>query len=185
MSAALWKKIQSFLGITADGVPGDQTANAVAAKLGLISQVPTFDSRSEANIATLVPGAQAKAREWLVRCRAEGINVKVICGLRTYDEQAELYAQGRTKPGSKVTNAMPGYSWHNFGVAWDFVVFDANGQPQWDSPLMDRCGEIGEELGLEWGGRWKSPKDKPHLHLKTGVTLAEARQRVKDGKPVA
>jgi hypothetical protein len=50
---------------------------------------------------------------------------------------------------------------------------------------MDRCGEIGEELGLEWGGRWKSPKDKPHLHLKTGVTLAEARQRVKDGKPVA
>jgi peptidoglycan L-alanyl-D-glutamate endopeptidase CwlK len=134
MSAALWKKIQSVLGITADGVPGDQTANAVAAKFGLISQVPIFDSRSEANIATLVPGAQAKAREWLVRCRAEGINVKVICGLRTYAEQAELYAQGRTKPGSKVTNAMPGYSWHNFGVAWDFVVFDANGQPQWDSP---------------------------------------------------
>ena len=53
--------------------------------------------------------------------------MKVICGTRTYDEQAELYAQGRTKPGPKVTNSPPGYSWHNFGVAWDFVVFDATG----------------------------------------------------------
>ena len=182
MSAALWKKIQSFLGITADGVPGDQTVKAVAAKFGLISQVPTFDSRSEANIATLVPGAQAKAREWLVRCRAEGINVKVICGLRTYDEQAELYAQGRTKPGSKVTNAMPGYSWHNFGVAWDFVVFDAKGQPQWESPLMARCGKIAESLGLEWGGSWKGFKDTLHIQLRMDCTLAEARQRMQDGK---
>jgi peptidoglycan L-alanyl-D-glutamate endopeptidase CwlK len=185
MSALLWKKIQSFLRIIADGIPGDQTAYAVAAKLGLISQAPTFDSRSESNISTLVPSAQAKAREWLVRCRAEGINVKVICGLRNYEEQAELYAHGRTKPGPKVTNAMPGYSWHNFGVAWDFVVFDANGQPLWDSPLMERCGVIGEELGLEWGGRWKSPEDKPHLQLKTGLTLAQARQLQKNGERIA
>ena len=184
MSRALWKKIQSFLGIAADGVPGDQTANAVATKLGIVQPLSTFDARSEKNIATLVPPAQAKAREWLTRCRAEGINVKVICGLRTYAEQAELYAKGRTAPGPKVTNARPGYSWHNFGVAWDFVVFDTNGQPLWDSPLMDRCGVIGEGLGLEWGGRWKAV-DKPHLQLKTGLTLAEARQRVKDGKQIA
>jgi peptidoglycan L-alanyl-D-glutamate endopeptidase CwlK len=136
-------------------------------------------------MATLAPSAQAKAREWLAKCRAEGINVKVICGLRSYDEQAGLYAQGRTKPGPKVTNAMPGYSWHNFGVAWDFVVFDTNGRPQWESPLMERCGLIGEELGLEWGGRWKSPQDTPHLQLKTGITLAEARRRRKNGEQIA
>ena len=184
MSKALWKRIQSLLGIAADGVPGNQTADAVAAKLGLTPPAPTFDARSEKNIATLLPAAQAKAREWLARCRAEGINVKVICGTRTYAEQAALYAQGRTKPGSKVTNAQPGHSWHNFGVAWDFVVFDEGGQPLWDSPLMDRCGKIGEELGLEWGGRWKF-QDKPHLQLKTSLTLAQARQRVADGKPLA
>ena len=184
MSKALWKRIQSFLGIAADGIPGPQTAGAVAGKLGLNAPAPTFDARSEKNIATLVPAAQAKAREWLQRCRAEGINVKVICGTRTYEEQAALYAKGRTAPGPKVTNAQPGHSWHNFGVAWDFVVFDAAGQPLWDSPLMDRCGAIGEELGLEWGGRWKF-QDKPHLQLKTGLTLAQARQRVDAGKPVA
>ena len=103
---------------------------------------------------------------------------------RALGRRAALYAQGRTKPGAKVTNAQPGYSWHNFGVAWDLVVFDEGGQPLWDSPLMDRCGVFGEGLGLEWGGRWKF-QDKPHLQLKTGLTLAQARQRVADGKPVA
>ena len=183
MSKALWKKIQSLLGIAADGIPGNQTANAVATKLGLNAPPPAFDARSEKNIATLLPAAQAKAREWLTRCRAEGINVKVIEGTRSYEEQAALYAQGRTKPGAKVTNAQPGYSWHNFGVAWDFVVFDEGGQPLWDSQLMDRCGALGEALGLEWGGSWKF-QDKPHLQLKTGLTLAQARQRVAAGKPV-
>jgi len=192
MSATLWKTIQSSLGITADGIPGPKTAEAVANKLGITPapavSVPadtTFDARSEEKIATLIPRAREAARQWLARCLAEGINVKVICGLRTYQEQDELYAQGRIKPGPKVTNARAGFSWHNFGVAWDFVVFDAHGQPQWDSTQMKRCGEIGEELGLEWGGRWTSPQDTPHLQLKTGLTLAEARQRVKEGKSVA
>lgn len=184
MSTALWKEIQSFVGVIADGIPGPITAGAVAAKLGLTRPDPTFDARSEKNIATLVPRAQAKAREWLTRCRAEGIAVKVICGTRSNAEQAALYAKGRTAPGPKVTNAKPGYSWHNFGVAWDFVVFDPDGQPLWDSPLMDRCGKIGEDLGLQWGGRWKGFVDKAHLQLKLGISLAEARRRVADGKRI-
>ncbi len=62
MSKALWKRIQSFLGIAADGIPGPQTAGAVAAAWAQ-RPGPTFDARSEKNIATLVPAAQAKARE--------------------------------------------------------------------------------------------------------------------------
>lgn len=192
MSKSLWKKIQAFVGVTADGIPGPITARAIVDRLGIgTPQLPKnpdtleFDPRSEKNLATLVPNAQRKAREWLRKCREAGINVKVICGTRTYEEQAELYAKGRTKPGKKVTKARPGYSWHNFGVAWDFVVFDEKGQPLWESPLMDRCGRIGEDLGLEWGGSWKRFVDKPHLQLAMGITLAEARERVKDGRTVA
>jgi len=192
MSKTLWKKIQAFLGVAADGIPGPITAGAIADRLGIGTPKPApnppateFDKRSEKNLATLVPNAQRKARAWLRKCHESGINVKIICGTRTYEEQAALYAKGRTAPGKKVTNARPGYSWHNFGVAWDFVVFDAKGQPVWDSPLMDRCGKIGEELGLEWGGSWKRFVDKPHLQLKMGISLTEARQRVKDGKAVA
>ena len=142
----------------------------------------TIDSRSAANIATLTTKARAIAAAWLLKCLAEGINVKIIAGTRNYAEQAKLYAKGRTEPGPKVTNARPGYSWHNFGVAWDFVVFDAKGQPLWESPLMERCGRIGEAMGLEWGGSWKSFQDTPHLQVKTGCTLAEARQRMAVGK---
>ena len=141
-----------------------------------------IDPRSAANIATLIPAAQAKAREWLLKCLEAGINVKIIAGTRTYQEQAALYAKGRTTAGPKVTNARAGYSWHNFGVGWDFVVFDAKGQPQWESPLMEKCGRIAESLGLEWGGHWTGFQDTPHIQVKTGCTLAEARQRVKDGK---
>ncbi|MGA0846564.1 MAG: M15 family metallopeptidase [Luteolibacter sp.] len=131
-----------------------------------------------------MPKAQEIAREWLSLCRAEGIHVKVISGHRSFEEQADLYAKGRTKAGQKVTNAKPGHSWHNFGVAWDFVVFDDADQPLWNSPFMTRCGEIGEALGLEWGGRWKKLKDTPHLQLMTGITLAEARKRRKAGLPI-
>jgi peptidoglycan L-alanyl-D-glutamate endopeptidase CwlK len=186
MSALLWTRIQESLGITADGIPGPRTAQAVAARLGIDAATPApipsggpLDPRSDANIATLRKTTQAKAREWLAACRAEGINVKIITGTRTYQEQDALFAQGRSKPGPKVTNAPAGYSWHNFGVGWDFVVFDTNGQPQWESPLMERCGQIAESLGLEWGGRWTSPEDTPHIQLKPGCTLADARQRVK------
>lgn len=189
MSATLWTSIQEFLEITADGIPGNQTAQAVAAKLGIVSATPvsdpsgiTIDPRSAANIATLRLDAQTNAREWLLKCLEAGINVKIISGSRTYQEQAALYAKGRTAPGPKVTNARPGYSWHNFGVAWDFVVFDAKGEPMWESPLMERCGQIAETLGLEWGGGWRSFRDIPHVQIKTGCSLAEARQRVKDGK---
>jgi peptidoglycan L-alanyl-D-glutamate endopeptidase CwlK len=190
MSTALWAKIQASVGVTADGIPGNITAQAVAKRLGIDKETPrptpsvpaTIDPRSAANIATLLPYAQSKAREWLLKCLEAGINVKIITGTRSYKEQDALYAQGRTAPGRKVTNARAGYSWHNFGVAWDFVVFDANGQPQWESPLMEKCGKIAESLGHEWGGRWTSPQDTPHVTVKMGCTLADARQRVKEGK---
>lgn len=42
--SAKWKQIQRFLGIAADGIPGDQTADAVAAKLGLRWDHPAISS---------------------------------------------------------------------------------------------------------------------------------------------
>lgn len=188
---ALWRTIQTFLGPAAgkpDGLPGWKTANAVADALHARATGETapadpgqrFDERSERNIATLRPEAQRKAREWMRECLDEGINLRIIAGTRTFAEQDRLYAQGRTAPGPKVTNARAGQSWHNFGVAWDFVVFDAAGQPQWDHPGMDRAGEIGEALGLEWGGRWKFV-DKPHLQVRTGMSIADAIRKWPNG----
>lgn len=116
------------------------------------------------------------ATEHLRRLAAEGLNFKVTSGTRTMSEQAALYAQGRTAKGARVTNARPGQSWHNFGVAYDLTLFSGK-NPVWESPKYLRAGEIGEDLGLEWGHRWKTFKDTPHFQRPLGVTLAEARSK--------
>lgn len=144
----------------------------------------TFDERTERNIKTLLPAAQDKARDFMEALQAAGINAKIISGHRTYAEQGELYAQGRTKPGSIVTNAKPGYSNHNFGVAWDIGIFTEEGKYLPESPLYAKAGAIGKAMGLAWGGDWKSFPDRPHFEVPTGLTLAQMRQRVAEGIPI-
>lgn len=46
-----------------------------------------------------------------------------ISGLRSFEDQAKLYACGRTHPGSIVTQAGPGLSFHNYGLASDWDYF--------------------------------------------------------------
>ncbi|MNW16816.1 hypothetical protein D3C71_2157980 [compost metagenome] len=52
-------------------------------------------------------------------------------------------------------------------------------------------GVLGQELGLEWGGNWKTVVDQPHFQLRpawaTGTEsemLAELRKRVAEGRPL-
>ena len=42
--SAKWKQIQRFVEVEADGIPGDQTADAIAAKLGLCWDHPAISS---------------------------------------------------------------------------------------------------------------------------------------------
>lgn len=123
------------------------------------------DPRSEKAIATLHERMKPKARDLVRRAAAEGIEIRITSGTRTYDEQDELYAQGRTKPGKIVTKARAGQSNHNFGIAIDVTIFK-DGQPVWESPRYKRVGEIGEAIGFEWGGRWATIKDEPHFELR-------------------
>lgn len=121
------------------------------------------------------PALQEKAERLLEDCRKKGILIKIGETLRTAEEQDELYAQGRTKPGSIVTNARGASysSMHQWGVAFDFYLsmdVDGDGKASDDAfndstGLFKKVGEIGKELGLEWGGDWKSITDKPHFQL--------------------
>jgi len=117
-----------------------------------------------------------KAQQFVELAQAEGIEILVTSTLRTFEEQAELFATDRTKPGEKVTNAEPGKSWHNFGLAFDVVPL-VNGKAVWDSPFWNRIGELGEKAGLVWGGDIQSFKDKPHFEFHPNLTLAQANQR--------
>lgn len=121
------------------------------------------DPRSEKNLATVQPQLQKLGRELLRRLAAEGLTFKITSGNRTQAEQDALYAQGRTKPGPVVTWTRK--SRHIGGRAIDITLFQGK-NPVWESKHYKRAGEIGEELGLLWGGRWKTP-DQPHFELPT------------------
>jgi peptidoglycan L-alanyl-D-glutamate endopeptidase CwlK len=141
-----------------------------------------IDERSAKNIATLHPSLQPLATKLIETAVAQGITAKVISGLRSYQEQNELYAQGRTKPGKIVTKAKGGQSWHNFGTAFDIGIFSDDGKKYYgESPHYKTCGKIGESIGLEWGGAWKSFKDEPHFQLKLGLTISQLHNRKMSG----
>jgi peptidoglycan L-alanyl-D-glutamate endopeptidase CwlK len=143
------------------------------------------DDRSEKNIRTLKPEVQPLARKLIETAVAQDIHVKVIGGSRTYEQQNELYAQGRSKPGQIVTKARGGQSWHNFGMAFDIGIFSADGKKYYgEHKDYARCGQIGESLGLEWGGRWEFV-DEPHFQYNPkGHSLAAVRKKHESGEDI-
>lgn len=97
--------------------------------------------------------------------------LRVTQGLRDWKAQATLFAQGRTTPGAIVTDAPPGYSWHEFGLAFDLAPITALG-PDWntDHPIWKQIIIAGEALGLYSGshfgeGSIKPRPDDPHFQL--------------------
>lgn len=103
------------------------------------------------------------ACELLARCIEAGIMVMIVDTLRTPEQQA--------------ANIRNGVSWttksrHLTGDAIDICPFDTwalHGvdKLQWaDDPTWTRIGEIGERLGLIWGGRW-TQKDLGHFERRS------------------
>ena len=126
------------------------------------------------DITKLHPRLQAKFKLLQKKCAQEGIKIRATECLRTAKEQDALYAKGRTAPGPKVTNASgkDAKSMHQWGVAVDIVIDmdtdkdgDVDIRDLYNAKLLNVVGKIGESIGLEWGGSWKSIVDKPHFQL--------------------
>jgi len=139
------------------------------------------------------------------------ITGKAICRfaytLRTFKEQNDLYAIGRTKlfdeKGRRlgiVTKAKGGQSYHNYGLALDIVLLkdtDGNGtfeSASWETAIdFDKDGQadwmeivgIFKRYGWEWGGDWKF-KDLPHFQYTFGQSIAQLQRAAKDsnGYPI-
>ena len=190
--------VQKKLGVQVDGRAGTETWGAIYAHIVKptvqgeppAEAIEEVDARSEKKIATLLPEVQPIARALVQKAAQNGIQIKIISGLRSYAEQDELYAQGRTKPGSIVTKVRGGYSNHNFGIAFDVGVFEGS-KYLGESVKYKVVGALGMDLGLEWGGNWKTFVDQPHFQLRPGwavdITesemLAELRDRTDNGTP--
>ena len=88
-------------------------------------------------------------------------------GIRTVVEQADMYAQGRSKPGKKITWTLN--SKHVEGNAVDLVAF-VDGKPTWEEKYYKGI-EVAMKsvihdyaLDIDWGfDLWG--KDKPHWQI--------------------
>jgi peptidoglycan LD-endopeptidase CwlK len=137
-----------------------------------------MDTPTKERIAKLHPSIRKEVEKIIKACNKAltgKAKVRISQGLRTFQEQNDLYAQGRTKPGKKVTNAKGGQSIHNYGFAVDIVLIINEKTASWDTAkdwdndqVADwyECVKIFAKYGWEWGGNWKTFKDLPHFDKK-------------------
>ena len=143
-----------------------------------------IDSRK---LEDLHPVVESLARRHIASLEAVGIRTLVTSTFRDFAAQDALYAQGRTKPGKKVTNARGGQSWHNYGLAYDIYPMIL-GKPVWgtrspsDRKLWDQVGLTGEAIGLEWSGRWTKFPEMAHFQFRDGATLGNMVARTAGGQ---
>jgi hypothetical protein len=153
--------------------------------------VDTLIKRSVDRLGAVHPSLKEYTIELIKRAYKEGINVQISSGYRSLEDQAYIYGQGRSdylykgklyaRPfdanGKKlkiVSNAKPGTSIHNYGLAIDyFLVSDDGLKSLWTvSKKWRRVAEIAKGMGAEWGGDW-TWKDYPHLQWNRGLTIQQ------------
>ena len=106
-------------------------------------------------LADLATEFRPLAEKLLARCADAGVFLVVVDTLRTPEEHAR--------------NLAAGVSWttrskHLDGLAIDVCpvrLLSEKGWAPWH-PDWQKIGEIGEALGLRWGGRWKQ-RDMGHF----------------------
>lgn len=112
-------------------------------------------------------GFKPQAIELLARLAEAEIPCFIVDTLRTKAEQEAYLASGASQTIR---------SKHLKGMAIDvcpYEMFQIHGPDKllWDADnpanlaIWTRIGEIGEGLGLRWGGRWKSLRDYGHFEL--------------------
>ena len=188
------KDIQRHVGAEVDGVFGPATAGRVLKALkgdktpapaGILADLEGIDPRSQKVLLELDAKAVPMFCQFLKLAKATaatmGCDYVLIGGQRSWEEQDALYAQGRKKPGKKVTNARGGYSNHNFKIAGDCGVFRAGSYldekaPATAAKIHKACSEHAAACGLEWGGSWSGFKDLPHYEVATGLSMAAKRK---------
>lgn len=148
-----------------------------------------FSKRTLENLAGLNSKFRAQAEEFLAAaqtiCQSHGVTLEVISGLRSWEQQAALYAQGRTTPGRIVTKARPGSSWHNYGLAIDLGIFAGgvyldDADPKRADRIYAALGKLAESRGIEWAGNWKRFTETPHFQNRFGMSIAQAKAKLRE-----
>ena len=118
------------------------------------------------------PSLASAAWKIIEGAQQRGYTLIVAEGYRTVEKQNEYYAQGRTKPGNIITYKKGGESKHNIGEAVDFDFIINGRQSNASGNNWSLIGSSARQLGLIWGGDWKSFKDLRHVEMPKGYALS-------------
>ncbi len=117
------------------------------------------------DLDALHPYFRDKVTMLIAMCKAKGIELAIVESYRTHSKQNEYKSMGKN-----YTRSGGGKSKHQYGLAVDVVPM-IDSVAQWDNTrLWRKVGVIGEQLGLRWGGRWKSLYDPGHFEWTGGLS---------------
>lgn len=116
------------------------------------------------------PGLKSKITQVLGAMAILGHPMKVVQGVRTVEQQAALYAQGRTAPGPIVTNCdgvktRSNHQPHADGYGHAVDCASMIGDPYDPAFPWSLYGAAVRAVGLVWGGSWTTFQDRPHAEL--------------------
>lgn len=157
------------------------------------SPKPRLEPKAEEKLEKLYPPFADTVRAFVLEARKRGMNVSVFQGLRTFEEQKALYQKGRdanlrvVDRKKIVTNAPPGLSMHNYGLAVD-LVFDGNlerpgWQWSWDNkhPWKDLAVLGRDVFKLKPAYFWRTFPEGPHYEMSIPFTYRELSTIYQDG----
>ena len=122
------------------------------------------------DIARLRPDVAANCRKWLELCEGGGLDVLITQTVRDREYQEYLYAQGRTRAGSIITNGkVPTFHADTAGLAFDFCK-NIKGHEYDDTAFFHKAAALAKSVGFSWGGDWKNFVDMPHIQWDNGGT---------------
>lgn len=110
---------------------------------------------SVTSLEPLAPKFRAKVEELLKLMEADGHPLKINETLRSVALQNYYRNVKKVRPA-----ALPGQSWHQYGLAIDIGPRNGGRTPQYLATLRKNTAK----LGLTWGGNWPDDQlDQPHV----------------------
>lgn len=156
----------------------------------------------------LIPEFRVKVEELLATLKGSGYLLRPYCTIRDPFAQAKLWRQSRSaaqiaqmvnrlraqgapriaaciesvgpQSGKPVTNAAPGFSWHQYGEAVDCFLLNADGSADWDSSAQGyvEYARLATKMGLRAGRDFRDPPHVQFRHHEPHQTLTPAEMDV-------
>lgn len=147
------------------------------------------DKVTISRIAQLHPKLRGEITDILSDIQSKGLDIRITQGYRTISEQDAIYAQGRTKSGSVVTNAKGGTSFHNYGLAIDFCLLHKDGTVSFsitedsnNDKKKDWDNIVDSFKKFDWEHGDRGYFDNPHFQKVFNLTPQGCLKLVKESK---